>query len=81
MAKLKWAMHCFLVGLGSVLTVQAGPKPSYLTRPLKESLAKDWEAVGHDLSLSVKKFPDELTMVQPELGLESDAKGSKPVAA
>lgn len=46
MAKLKSAVHFFLVGLGSVLTVQAGAKPEYRTRPMKESMAWDWNAVG-----------------------------------
>ena len=81
MAKLKWAMHYFLLGIGSVMTAQAGPKPSYLTRPIKDSLAKDWEAVGHDLTLSMEKFPEELKMVQPELGLESNAEGSSALSA
>jgi len=81
MAKLKSALHYFLVGLGSVLTVQAGAKPSYLTRPIKDSLAGDWKAVGDDLSLGLKKFPEELVMVQPELGFKSDAKGSNSLPA
>ncbi len=81
MAKLKSAMHFFLVGLGSVLTVQAGQKPSYLNRSIKESMALDWQAVGNDLSQSFKKFPEELIMVQPELVFEADGKGSKPFVA
>lgn len=62
MAKLKNAVHFFLVGLGSVLTVQAGPKPSYLTRPIKDSLARDWHAVGADLSLGLQKYPESHAM-------------------
>lgn len=70
MAKLKTAVHYFLVGLGSVLTVQASAKPSYLTRPIKDKMAGDWIAVGEDIASGIKQFPETLTMVQPELNLD-----------
>ena len=49
MAKLKTAVHYFLVGLGSVLGAQH--QAGFLRKTDEQALASDWEAIGKDFAV------------------------------
>jgi len=69
MGKLKSMAHYFLLGMGSVLTVQAGPRPAYLTRSNDRMLGDDWKIVGVDIDVALSRYESEYHLVQPELDL------------
>lgn len=67
MAKLKMAVHYFLVGLGSVLGGQQ--QAGYLKKTDEQALASDLEAIGKDFAVvgedivdGIKQCPDKLTV-------------------
>jgi len=77
MAHLKKMAHYFLFGMGSVLTVQAGPRPAYLSRSNDQLLGDDWKIVGADLSDALHRYEVEYHLVQPELDLNDRGEISK----
>ena len=69
MARLSKLGHYFLVGVGSVLTVHASARPSYLSRSDEDATRSDWMAVGIDIHSGLNRFRSDLSLVQPELDL------------